>query len=329
MMTQENEIKQYLKNIYNTELNQKKKNYSVGIDGTTHEHFLAHIDEEVDITSRKLLNNTYEFSLYKEKLVSKGRDSKPRVISIPTNRDKLLLKVLQLHLKEAYKEELVSSSIHSKIKDIKQQISSKKYDSFIKLDIQSFFDNIDHEILLALLNKKGVNKGIYALINQAIKQTTVSVDDSQRKKQSNAKGVPQGLSISGILADIYLHLFDSKHMKNNHYRYYRFVDDMLILCNKDDIDDLMKNLVNDLKAIGLNTHKPKENSQKTDFGHIKNGFQFLGYKFKGSSISVRPSSIKKAYAACLYKFSSLIKLNVFFNFFQDFSTNTAFLFIIL
>lgn len=293
-MTEEEKMEQFFKETYNTHFKNKKNN-SVGVDGTTHDKFLENIDEEVRILVRKLLNSSYHFSFYKEKLVSKGRDSKPRVISIPTNRDKLLLKALQLFIKEAYKNYLAVSSIHSKINDIKQQLMKNKYNSFIKLDIRSFFDNIDHDILLALLYKKGISDLVYRLLEQAIKQTTVAVTDSQCEKQSNEKGVPQGLSISGILADIYLLSFDIKHKKSGTYRYYRFVDDMLILCNKEDIKNLMQEIVSDLEAIGLEAHAAKKNSEKTAYGHLKSGFQFLGYQFKGSSISVRPSSIDKAY----------------------------------
>lgn len=119
--------------------------------------------------------------------------------------------------------------------------------------------------------------------------------DTDRKKQSNSIGVPQGLSISGISADIYLLYFDKKHKLNSQYQYYRFVDDMLILCHQKDIDSLMKTMVNDLKELGLETHVPKKDSQKTAYGRIDDGFQFLGYQFKGSNISVRSSSIDKAY----------------------------------
>ena len=293
-MTENENFEQHLKDIYKTHF-YKKRNQSIGIDGTSQIKFLDSLDEEIKTIARKVLNNTYKISLYKEKLVLKGRNSKPRVISIPTNRDKLLLKHLQLSLKESYKDDFVSGSIHSKINDIKQQIETNKFDSFIKLDIVSFFDNIDHDILLALLKKKKVCDLDYGLLEQAIKQSTVAVTDTRQEKNPDVKGVPQGISVSGILADIYLLQFDNKQTKNGSYRYYRFVDDMLVLCNKDDADSLRQEMVSDLNLIALETHVAKKDSHKTSFGCIKNGFQFLGYQFKGSQISVRPSSIDKAY----------------------------------
>ena len=70
------------------------KKYSVGIDGVTNKQFAKNLDQEVDIIRRKATSLKYNFSCYREKLSLKGAGSNPRVISVPTNRDKLLLKVL-------------------------------------------------------------------------------------------------------------------------------------------------------------------------------------------------------------------------------------------
>jgi hypothetical protein len=58
------------------------------------------------------------------------------------------------------------------------------------------------------------------LIDKAIRQTTLSPEDRDRTKYANAEGVPQGLSISGMLADIYLSHIDKKHGSSSSYRYY-------------------------------------------------------------------------------------------------------------
>ena len=70
------------------------ENASVGRDGTRVEAFKIRLDAEIVVSTRKILNGTYEFTSYKEKLISKGANSHPRQISIPTVRDKLVLKFL-------------------------------------------------------------------------------------------------------------------------------------------------------------------------------------------------------------------------------------------
>jgi retron-type reverse transcriptase len=156
---------------------QLESSQSVGVDGITNELFSNRFDEEVEIIQRKVANESIDFSLYKEKLISKGRNSNPRAISIPTNRDKLVLKVLHGYLKGAFDDAVSVDNIHSKIKGIKNIINVKNYDCFIKVDIQKFFPSIDHEILKRLLRKKISDHVALNLIDKAITQSTVSPEE--------------------------------------------------------------------------------------------------------------------------------------------------------
>ncbi len=268
---------------------------SIGVDGVTNSKFSDFLEDEVKIIQRKVANGSYDFSLYKEKLILKGRDSKPRAISIPTNRDKLVLKVLHGFLKDAFDGEIIADSIHLKIKGIKNNINVDNYDYFIKIDIRNFFPSIDHEILKKLLYKKISDQAALNLIDKAIKQTTVSPEDRDREKYANTRGVSQGLSISGLLADFYLSHIDKKHTSGASYHYYRFVDDILILCNEGESELIRNEIAKDMQDIGLEIHEFGENEKKSTHGKIADGFQFLGYKFIGDRITVRESSVDKIY----------------------------------
>jgi RNA-directed DNA polymerase len=57
---------------------------ATGIDNLNQYAFRQQLDEQVSILSRKMLAGTYQFTKYKLKLVSKGREKAPREISIPT-----------------------------------------------------------------------------------------------------------------------------------------------------------------------------------------------------------------------------------------------------
>ncbi len=281
-----------LKELYNDSLIDKR---SIGVDSITNKKFLMNIDNEVGIIHRKVANGSYDFSFYKEKLILKGRDSNPRVISIPTNRDKLVLKVLHTFLKDAFYEDLVFATIHAKIKDIKNKINADSYDCFIKVDIKNFFPSINHEILQRFLHKNISDQVALNLIDMAIRQTTVSFDDRNRKEYANTIGIPQGLSISSQLASIYLSHIDKKHAGAPSYHYYRFVDDILILCNEDESEEICNDITKDMQDIGLKLHEFGKNEQKSCYGRIKDGVQFLGYKFIGHRITVRESSVDKIY----------------------------------
>ena len=70
-----------------------KSNQSIGIDGISKQKLDEIIDDEIAIIKRKIENNSYEFSFYKQKLLVKSIN-KTREISIPTLRDKIVLRYL-------------------------------------------------------------------------------------------------------------------------------------------------------------------------------------------------------------------------------------------
>ena len=77
---------------------------------------------------------------------------------------------------------------------------------FLKTDIKGFYENIDHSILLEILKTKIKDKRVISLIEKAIKTPTFSSSFPKRERENiiNHKGIPQGLAISNILAEIYL-----------------------------------------------------------------------------------------------------------------------------
>jgi retron-type reverse transcriptase len=264
---------------------------SLGIDGINIKCYLKKLDNEIELINRKVFNKTYNFSFYKEKLISKGKGKEPRVISIPTIRDKIVLKCMFNTLNEIFKDELLNELIHTKINKIKNSIQRKHYDSFIKIDIKNFYPTINHKILMKYIHKKTKKTEFTDLLQKAITQETVSKSNKFIPKYSNKIGVPQGLSISNILASIYFIDFDKKHESIKTYEYYRYVDDILILCNESDIDTIFNSIKTDMNNLELTIHDIGVDSQKTATGSLANYFYFLGYIYSNNLISVRKSSI--------------------------------------
>jgi len=136
-----------------------------------------------------------------------------------------------------------------------------------------------------------------SLVEQAITQPTidVSIKRKDRKLTVNNIGIPQGLPISSILSDIYMQELDKKYNKKNSIKYYRFVDDILMICSKYNVTKLEKSINKDMKDIKLIIHKFGDNKDKSFSGKISDGFQYLGYLFDGINISAREMSIDKLY----------------------------------
>ena len=108
-------------------------------------------------------------------------------------------------------------------------------------------------------------------------------------------GVPQGLSISGLLAEIYINDLEQKYTTKKNLEFFRYVDDVLIFCNNNDIDEITQELKNDFEDLKLSIHDFEVNSNKSSFGNISESFEFLGYRFQNELISVRESSVQKMY----------------------------------
>ena len=276
---------------------------STGIDNMTHKVLWGMLDEQLMIVNRKVLLSQYKFSKYKLKLISKGQGKAPREISIPTVRDKIALRALCDFLKYKYSDVLTFDLPQDIVKDIKGNISKHKYNSFIKLDVTNFYPSINHDKLISTLRMRLRNESIISLIGCAIKSPTVSI--SRKDDVYSLKGVPQGLSISNILAAIYLSNIDKKFNKLDGIKYYRYVDDILILCNADMVEDITNDLVVRFRRLGLKIHKREKGSDKSTSGALLHDkFNYLGYSFFNNVVSARSGSVNKLRESLLAIFTS-------------------------
>jgi retron-type reverse transcriptase len=284
------DLKTEIMYIYNNNKYKIEYSKSVGVDGINGKNFTAN-DNEINIIKRKIDGKCYKFSNYKEKLIIKKQDN-TRQISISTQRDKLVLKGLLKVLQKYFP--INNTSAINNIIDIKNK--RNQYDSFIKIDIIKFFPSINHKKLLPLIKAK-TNDEIYNLVKLATTQPTASIEKPKNDRSViiNHKGIPQGLPISSFLADIFLEAIDKKYKKNIKIEYYRFVDDILILCNANDVECLINSIKKDLDNLDLKTHEQNDDKDKSSNGSIKNGFQYLGYNFTDNLVSVRQSSVQKLY----------------------------------
>ena len=135
---------EHLKEIYHSDIRHKS---SPGIDGINRRTFELKLDENIDIIHRKVHKMTYQFSQYREKLLVRGQNKYPRVLSIPTIRDKITLRALLEVLLSEYGLEM--PFLHKIINEITQSIKKGIFDSVIRLDVADFYPSIKHEILFA------------------------------------------------------------------------------------------------------------------------------------------------------------------------------------
>jgi len=156
----------------------------------------------------------------------------------------------------------------------------------VDVDLEQYFDSIEHERLMNEVATEIADGTLLGLIRQFLEQ---DVMDGMSRWQPE-RGTPQGAVISPLLANIYLHPVDVVMMSEG-YRLVRYADDMVILCeSREKAEQAHARLDELLTERGLRLHPVK--TRLVDATQ-RPGFDFLGYRFFGNYRYPRPSSEKK------------------------------------
>lgn len=181
-------------------------NMTRGTDGRTIDGFsMEMVDEIID----QLRAERFYPKPARREYIPKA-NGKMRPLGIPTFRDKLVQEALKELLESIYEPVFSDSShgfrpgrsCHSALDSI--QYGCKGTTWVIEGDIISFFDNIDHDILLNLISKKVDDGRVIELIRRFLK--VGYMEDCSFKE--SALGSPQGGVLSPLLANIYLNELD-------------------------------------------------------------------------------------------------------------------------
>ncbi|WP_306295300.1 antiviral reverse transcriptase Drt3a [Shewanella algae] len=160
----------------------------------------------------------------------------------------------------------------------------------IKTDIKSFYESLNHKLLLEKLKK---SNELSLTTRKIISRMLISY----KQESSLDKGIPRGIGVSAYLAELYMKRFDSVVSKIENLIYYsRYVDDIILVVGRkseNDINDIYNLLESELKKESLEINKDPVKTKKIEyvFKHKKNerieyDFDFLGYKFKFKSNSI-------------------------------------------
>lgn len=260
-----------------------------GVDGVNYDRFLDARESEIKLISERALAGSYKFSPFRQKLIIKDAKSPPRQVSIPTIRDKVALRALNNFLSEVFNSDRPQHThpvVSAAIRSISLATTS---DAIIKLDVRSFYDDINHALLMKSLRKKIRSNEPLRMIEEAIATPT---GVAKKEKVVNNVGVPQGLSISNILASIYMSSIDVKYQSILGLAYHRYVDDILCIAPAADAGEFYSNISRDLK-IKKKLRVHALGSGKSVISPISDRIDYLGYSFHGGVVAVRKSTEKK------------------------------------
>jgi group II intron reverse transcriptase/maturase len=141
----------------------------------------------------------------------------------------------------------------------------------VDADLRDFFGSVDHEKLLTLVAQRVADGRVLRLIQAMLKA------ESYGKGQlfPSERGTPQGGVVSPTLSNILLTPFD-REMRLRGYQLTRYADDWVITCKSAaEARAAVEAAGRILKQLGVELHP-----QKTRIVHVREGFEFLGYKIK-------------------------------------------------
>src|SRR6185437_12038140 len=275
-----------------------------GVDRINGFQFAAGRMADLTHASRKCLDGTFRFSPYLEVLKPKGRDSKPRLVSIPTVRDRVVLHQIKELLAKAFPECVPRNIAGSIIREIAADLPTRDAQTTFAAgcDIKKFYDTLHRDRLMKHISSRITDPRPLKLIERSILTPTVpsSTRRTEYAKHSEREGVPQGLATSNIMAAIYVSEID-QGMKTLPVRYFRYVDDVLIYGDEEAVQKAQKSFVSRAQRRGLSVHKV--GGGKSYLTRLTGEFRYLGYVFRGRVVTVRDSTVENLLESLAGKFS--------------------------
>lgn len=209
------------------------------------------------------------------------KDGRKRPLGIPIVKDRVIQMAAKIVVEPIFEADFKDCSYgfrpkrnaHQALKKI-NECCNRGGNKVLDADIQAYFDNINHNKLMILIEQRINDKRILKLIRKWLKADIM--DKNNRIK--SLKGSPQGGVISPLLSNIYLNYLDSIWEKNylNVGTLVRYADDFVVICKDWNSVKKSKNIVSKIMdRLELTMHPEK--TRVVDLWDGKEGFDFLGF----------------------------------------------------
>jgi RNA-directed DNA polymerase len=203
-----------------------KNKGSPGIDGMTVKELRGWLWDHWPRVREELLAGTYRPQPVKRQLIPKSGGGQ-RQLGIPTVLDRLiqqaLLQVLQPQIDPTFSEHShgfrPGRRAHDAVCEAQRYVQSGRR-VVVDVDLKSFFDRVNHDVLMGMLAKRIVDKMVLRLIRRYL-QAGVMVNGVATERY---EGTPQGGPLSPLLANVLLDVVD-KELENRGHSFVRYADD--------------------------------------------------------------------------------------------------------
>lgn len=267
---------------------------SHGVDGMKIDELREHIKKHWDTIKAKILESKYNPSPVRRVEIPKV-DGGVRLLGIPTVQDRLIQQGIAQVLSRIYEPLFSNNSFGFRPRrGAKDAVTkSKQYINegnrwVIDIDLEKFFNKVNHDILMGKLEKKIKDKRLLSLIRKYLKSGILINGVSV----TSAEGTLQGGPLSPLLANIMLDELDKELEKRGH-KFCRYADDNNVYVKSKRagirvMESMIKLIENKLKL------KVNKDKSAVDFVSKR---KFLGFSFYfpkgGAEIRIHEKSIKR------------------------------------
>lgn len=270
-----------------------RKGAATGVDGVTYREYEMNLSDNLADLEQRLKEKRYRAKLVKRVFIPKS-NGKLRPLGIPALEDKIVQYVVREILETLFEPLFLDCSYAYRpyrsarmaVEKLRDELSGK-YTWVVESDISGFFDNVNHDWMLKMLERRVNDNALIGLIRKWLRAGILQPDGAVDHPE---RGTPQGSIISPILANIYLHYVLDLWFEQEVKKYFggnatliRYADDFVVgFRYHKDAAHFKKILPVRMKKFNLELAEDK--TRKLRFNRFRKEdsdvFVFLGFEYR-------------------------------------------------
>ena len=263
-------------NLNRAYLQVKRNHGSGGVDGLSTEELGGYLKGHKDELVESLKSGRYRPSPVLRVEIPKD-NGKKRPLGIPTVVDRVIQQAISQILIPIYERQFSDNSFgfrphrscHKALRRAQEYVT-QGYKYCVCLDLERFFDTVNHAMLIRILSRTIRDGRVISLIHKYLTAGVMV----RRSYEESVEGVPQGGPLSPLLANIMLNELDKELARRGH-KFVRYADDCMILVRSKRAAERVRESIATFIESRLHLKVNREKTEVSYVGRVK----YLGYSF--------------------------------------------------
>ncbi len=286
----------------------KRNKGAAGVDGQSIEDFESDLRNNLYKIWNRMSSGTYFPPPVRAVEIPKPHGGGTRILGVPTVADRIAQTVVALQLEprteSIFHEDSYGYRPGRSPLDAVAKCRERcwKKDWILDLDVQKFFDSVDHDLMVRAVQANTDQKWVVLYVKRWLK---APIQMPGGRLAGRDRGTPQGSAVSPVLANLFMHYAFDLWLGREFpaVEFERFADDAVVHCATErQALQVRAALSERLASVGLRLHPDKTKvvyckDRKRRLDHERTSFTFLGYTFRARKAPTRDG--KSMFAAFL------------------------------